>query len=222
MKLARFALPALIAALACPLAVPSTAPAAPAAQTSPTKVGVANPAKIFNEIQETKDLKAAMENQRKQLEQQDFEKQQRIKDLKALRDQLRPDAPQYAERNRDLLQATIEYQTWGQLQQANLAQEQKRQMLNLFNKIAAAVQRVATARGLDLVIAEQRPEFDQVNLDQLNVDQLRAMINSRNVLFIAPQVDVTTDVIAEMDKEYRGGAGAGGAPAPPAGGGAPR
>jgi len=41
------------------------------------------------------------------------------------------------------------------------------------------------------------------NLDAINVDQLRLLINQRNVLFSAPAVDVTQDVIAQMDKAYK-------------------
>jgi Skp family chaperone for outer membrane proteins len=180
-------------------------PSAPAAaQTQPTRVAIANPARIFQEIQETKDLKQAMENKGKTLGDQKFAKEAKIKDLQANRDQLRPDAPQYADRNRELLAATMEYQVWMQMSQADMQSEQKRQMLNLFNKIQAAVQKVAAARGIDLVVSAHNPEFPE-NIDQLNVDQVRQIINSRNVLFVKPELDISNDVIAEMDKAYKAG-----------------
>jgi Skp family chaperone for outer membrane proteins len=192
-------LPALLCAfVVMNLALPATAQTAP-----PTKVATVNPAKVFQQLQETNDLKAAMENKRKTLEAQEFEKRQKIKDLQALRDQLKPDAPQYNDRNRDLLNATIEFQVWGQMMQAEVQREQKTQMKHLFDKITAAVQEVATTKGIDLVIAEQRPEIE--NIDQLNVEQLRALINSRNVLFAAPQIDLSNDVIAAMDAKYKAG-----------------
>jgi len=90
------------------------------------------------------------------------------------------------------------------MNQADMQAEQKRQMLLIFNKITNAVQEVATAKGIDLVIAEQKPEFPP-SLDQLNADQLRAMINSQNVLYNVPQVDISTDVIAAMDAHYKSG-----------------
>jgi Skp family chaperone for outer membrane proteins len=77
-------------------------------------------------------------------------------------------------------------------------------MLLIFNKITAAIQEVATAKGIDLVLAEQKPEFPP-NLDQINADQLRVLINSQNVLFNSPQVDISTDVIAAMDAKYKSG-----------------
>ncbi|MGH7175777.1 MAG: OmpH family outer membrane protein, partial [Tepidisphaeraceae bacterium] len=117
---------------------------------------------------------------------------------------LKPDAAQYAQRNNELLQASIDLQVWQQINQAEVQREQKMQMLNIFNKITNAVAEVATQKGIDLVIAEQRPEFPE-NTEQINVDQLRLLINQRNVLFNAPQVDLSNDVIAAMDAKYKSG-----------------
>jgi Skp family chaperone for outer membrane proteins len=179
--------------------------AAPArAQTGNVKIAIANPAKIFNDIQETKDLKAKMESERKTLEATELEKRQKLKDLQTQRDTLKPDSPQYGELNKQLVQASIDFEVWGRIQQAEIQRMQKQQMKSLFDRITAGVAQVATQRQLDLVIAEQRPEFPD-NLDQLNVDQLRALINQRNVLFSSPVVDISSEVIAAMDAAYKAG-----------------
>jgi len=198
----RTALPAIVAMLGL-ISFAAAAPA-PGQSASATKIAIANPARIFNEIQETKDLKQLIETKTKNLEQDRFAREQKLKDLKALRDQLKPDAPQYADRDRELRQAAIEYDTWMKMNQAEMQFEQKRQMLLIFNKITTAVQEVATAKGIDVVIAEQKPEFPP-NLDQINADQLRVLINSQNVLFNSPQVDISTDVITSMDAKYKSG-----------------
>lgn len=174
------------------------------AQTSIAKVAIANPARIFNEIQETKDLKAKMEADRKVIEATDLEKRQKIKDLQAQRDTLRPDSPQFSELNRQLLQAGVDYEVWGRLQQAEVQRQQKIQMKALYDKITAAVAEVAAKRGIDLVIAQQDPDFPE-NLDQINVDQLRMLINQHNVLYHTPVVDISSEVIAVMDAKYKAG-----------------
>ena len=61
------------------------------------------------------------------------------------------------------------------------------------------------AKGVDLVIADQRPDFPE-NLDSVNVDQLRGLINSRNVLFFKPQIDISADVFQSVEREVRKGA----------------
>lgn len=175
-----------------------------AAQTSIAKVAIANPARIFNDIQETRDLKAKMENDRKTLEATDLEKRTKIRDLQTQRDALRPDSPQYNEINRQLLQAGIDYETWRKITELDIQRQQKLQMKSLFDKITASVTEVATQKGIDLVIAEQHPDFPE-NIDQLSVDQVRLLINQRNVLFNTALVDISSDVIAAMDTKYKSG-----------------
>lgn len=175
-----------------------------AAQNASPRVAICNPARIFNEIQETKDHIAKMENDRRVLQQTAEEKRLKIRDAQNLRDQLRSDSPQYAERNNELMALQIEAQTWSQLQELNLQREQKLKMRELFDKITLAVQEVATQRGIDLVIAEVRPIWPD-NIDQLNPDQVRILINQRNVLFSVPNVDVSDEVIAAMDAKYKAG-----------------
>jgi len=168
------------------------------------KIATVNAAKVFNEIQETKDLKAKMENDQKTLQAQDLEKKTKLKDLQSARDALKPDAPQYNDANKQLMQAAVDYEVWQRIQGADIQRQQKTQMLAIFNKITTSVSEVATQKGLDLVIAEQRPEIPD-NLDQINVDQVRLLINQRNVLYSTPNVDISNDVIASMDAKYKAG-----------------
>lgn len=177
-----------------------------AAQEKTPKVAIANAARIFSEIQEVKDLRTKMDSQRKTVEAQKLERQQKLRDLENARNALKPDAPTFAEKNRELLQAAIEYQVWERMATADTDREQKTQMLSIFNKITATIAEVATQKQVDIVIAEQRPDLpDATALEQLNMDQVRALIISRNVLFATSSVDVTNDVIASMDAKYKAG-----------------
>lgn len=171
---------------------------------SAQKIALANPAKIFQELKETADLRKAMEAKEQQVKNTQFEKQQKIKDLQARRDQLKPDSSGYAEANRDLMQAAVDYEVWGKMTQVEVQNEQKRQLLGIFNRITNAVSEVATAKGIDLVVTDQRPEIPE-NLDAVNVDQLRGLINSRNVLFFKPQIDISADVVAALNAKYEKG-----------------
>jgi Skp family chaperone for outer membrane proteins len=169
-----------------------------------SKVGVANPVRIFAEIQETKDMREKLENDRRQLEATERDKRQRLQDLQTRRDALKPDAPQWAELNREYENAVIEFQVWTQVSQVTFQRQQKQQMRNLFDKIVDGVRHVAQQKALDLVIAEQRPEIPQ-NLDQLNLEQLRVLINQQNVLYSDNRIDISADVITHLDTQYRAG-----------------
>jgi Skp family chaperone for outer membrane proteins len=75
-------------------------------------------------------------------------------------------------------------------------------MKTLFDKIQTAVAKIAEQKGLDLVLAEAHPQLPD-DLDQINVDQLRAVINSRNILYSNSKVDISDEVIALLDAEYK-------------------
>lgn len=165
-------------------------------------VGVANTARIFADMQELKDLRQKMDQERKLLEGVDREKREKLNSLKAERGTLKPDTPQFQEKNAELLRAAIEYETWGKLNQADFQRLQKTQMKGLFDKIEAATAEVAKKKGLDLVLTDQRPDFPD-DLDQLNVDQLRSLITARTVLYAGDKVDISADVLAALDAKYK-------------------
>jgi Skp family chaperone for outer membrane proteins len=175
------------------------------AQTAqPTKVATANMQKIFNELQETKDLNAKWANEGNNFKAQDTEKKQKIRDLEAARDALKPDSQAYEQKNQDWLNAIIEYQAWAQGTNINRSRMQNLQTVQLFNKIQAAVAEVATQRGIDLVLSEQRPEVPE-NAQNMKVEEVRALIGARNILYMNSAIDVTAEVIANLDAKYKSG-----------------
>jgi len=208
----------LVAALVTCLTLALSAGVASAQEA--TRVGIVNPARVFGEMQETKDLKAKLEGDRKALEGEVQQRQQKVKDLQAARDLLKDGTPQYQEADKTFMKEAIEFDTWSKITQAQLQGQQKQQMKVLFDKIVTATTTVAQQKGVDLVLADQRPELPD-NLAQINVEQLRAILNSRNVLFSNAKVDLSNDVIAVLDQQYKAGGGGAASSAPsPAPGGA--
>ena len=188
-----------LAVLTC---VPLFAAEPPRAATDSPKIAVANTAKIFSDTQELKDLKQKMEGEQKMLQNVAKERNDKIVALKSSRDALKPETPQYQEKNAELLKAAIEFETWGKINQANFQHEQKIQMKLLFEKIQVAVEKIAKQKGFDLVLTDQRPELPD-DIDQTTVEQLRGMINSRTVIYANQKVDISADALAMLDSEYR-------------------
>jgi Skp family chaperone for outer membrane proteins len=155
-------------------------------------------------MQETQDLRQSMEAEGKSFLDKKNEWESKLRELQSSRDQLKPDSPQYAQRNQELLKVATEYEVWGKLTQADVQRNQKMRMKTLFDKIQAAVGEVAEQKGIDMVISEQKPEIPE-NLDSINVEQLRAILNGRNILYHTPRVDISNDVIALLDSRYRAG-----------------
>lgn len=176
--------------------------AASAQAPAPARIAIVNPAKVFVDMQETKDLRITLENQRKQLEQTENDKRRNLQNMAEQRNMLKADSPQFADKSKELTTAMIEFKAWTEITKQELERNQKAQMKLLFDKIQAATAKIAIQRNYDLVFADQRPEFPE-NLEQVTVDQLRALINQRNVLYAVPTVDLTADVTAQLDLEYK-------------------
>jgi Skp family chaperone for outer membrane proteins len=190
----------------------TTAAVMPASAQDAAKVGTANTGQIFSQIRETKDLQQKITELGKSLGQQEQQKRANLTALQEARNQFKPESDQYHDKNQELMRAAIEFQTWGQVNKADIDREKKQEMKFIFDKIEAAVGEVAKQRGLDIVVADQRGDIQ--NIDQITEDNLRILLNQRIVLYSSGKNDLTNDVIAYMDKNYKAPAPAADAAAP--------
>jgi Skp family chaperone for outer membrane proteins len=188
---------------------PAPSPAAP--QTPPTRVGIANPARIFTELYETKAFHEKMEERKKELMAK--EKQLRegidatINDIK----NTNPKFVGYDEKLETLDRQNADLQAWGAATKASLDRQQKKMFKQLYDKIEAACAEIAQRDGLDLVIPDGRQDIPSV--EQIPAEDLRRILNGRNVLFAAKPIDITEKVIILMDSKFKSGAGGVGLPA---------
>ncbi len=171
------------------------------ASTYAQTIAIASPAKIFNEMLETKDLKEKLESEGKKINDQLKVKEEELKSMSESLKVLTPGAPQYYESRKALIQKAIELDTWKKVTQAQTQESQKYQMKLLFDKISDAVKAIAIEDKIDLVIAESNVEFPE--MDQINVDQLRGLINQRNVIYSSGKLDISSKVTAKLDADYK-------------------
>jgi Skp family chaperone for outer membrane proteins len=191
-----------LSALAALLAV--VVPSVAQAQAALSKVAIANPVRVFNQIQKTKDLRSTMEARTNALEQQRLAKANEIRDMQAKRDLLNKSAPEYAALNRDIVEKTVNLQAWMQITKLDLERAQKEQILQLFEEITKAIAKVAEQKGIEIVLAEQKPEIP-ADLEAVNVEQLRGLLGQRNVLYTKALADISDAVIVQMDADYKSG-----------------
>lgn len=178
--------------------------ALPAMASAQTKIGIANTARIFNEMQETRDLRDRVNQERQALVETERQKQQQIRALQEGRDALRPDAPEYQKRNEELMRQTIEYRIWGETVQQNLQRTQKQQVARLFEKIEAASSEIAQQQGFDLILAQQHNEVP-TDQEKISPEQFTAMMAQRNVLYNSEAIDLTDEILALLDQKYKSG-----------------
>ncbi len=189
-------------ASAAPPAPTPGAGAGPAAGTPlpPARIAVINPSKVFQEMKETRDLRAKLESRRQELAAAEQDKRKNIEDLKRARSNLKPDSPQYNDLSKQLDQATAEFQAWAQVTRVQAERDQKQMMKSLFDKIQSACAQVAQEMGADLVLADQGQDVPAV--EDLNFDQLRLLLNQRNVLYAGKRIDIGERVLTVLDAQY--------------------
>ena len=184
-------------------------------QAASMRVAVVNPNRILAEMKETQEVKVSLEAEGARLKAQEDERRMELQKLQSQRDQLKSDSPQWDELNTKLSDAVADFQAWGQKTKVKVERGQKRQLVQLFDRIEQAVAEVAKRDGYDVVLSDQQPEFN--NLDQINIEQLRAVLPSRGVWFATPKSDISEAVIQQVNAMYKskgGAAASGAAPAP--------
>lgn len=192
----------VLLALMLLIGVPSSAQA----QAAIAKVAIANPVKIFSQIQKTADLRKQMESKTTALDQQRLLKANEIRDMQARRDLLNKNAPDYAALNKEIIEKTVNLQAWMQITKLDIERTQKEQILQLFEEITTTVAKVAEQKGIEIVFAEQKPDVP-TDLEPVTVEQLRLLLAQRNVLYTKAVADISEAVILQMDADYKAGVG---------------
>jgi Skp family chaperone for outer membrane proteins len=208
----------------CAAGIAAVVLAAPAPQGAPgqglaARIAVVNPSRIFNEMKETKALNEKMNGEMAKFEATRRQKVEQIEQLKKSRNDMRPDHPQYEELNNQLLAASADAEVWIKTQAILNDQRQKRQTKIIFEKVQAAVAEVAKQQRIDLVISDTKDVLpDGPELEKADIRAVKAAIYQKDVLYASDRLDISSDVLANLDAKFQ--AGAGPAPAavgPPAG-----
>lgn len=179
-------------------------PAAAQAQ-APVRIAVVNPAKVFNDMAETKTLQGRMVEEQKKFESERKVREAKIGDMKKGLADLKPDSPQADAANQALMTESVSYKVWGETERAKAEFGQKRQMKLLFDKIQVAIAAVAKRDGVDLVIADSSERLPD-EIDSMDIRAVRSLILQKNVLFVNPArqgLDITAAVQLQLDAEFK-------------------
>lgn len=200
MKPTRVLLAATALALTFGAAVLVTAQSAPAAR--PTSIAVVDLSAVLNKLEEKTSVEADLQVQTQQLKQEQTVKEQEINQLRADLDVLSPDSEAYQSKQEALEEKTVELQAWTAYQTQKLNRQAAEQIERLYRKMLEAVEQTAKARGCDLVLFKEQA----VNFRGAKREQLPLLIQNRKVLYSAPDLDLTQEVLTLMNNQYHSGA----------------
>lgn len=197
----RNVVPAVVVAAACFLLFASRASAQDA---FPGRIAIVNQIKVLNAMQETKDLNDAVGAKRQQIEAEGKKRQDEVADAYRKRALWEEGTAEFNKANAEAMKVRVDFEVWKQIVKMNADREQKLQWIALFAKIEAATKQVAEAKKLDLVLVEQRFDTPKADVfEQMTPDQVRSMLAQRNVVYNNGKLDVTNDVLKQVDENYR-------------------
>jgi Skp family chaperone for outer membrane proteins len=173
-----------------------------------TKIAVVNPAKILQEMKETKESNEAFKTEQTGVQNQFKERQAKLAELEAQKNQLKPDAPQWSELNRQVVQMRTENEVWLKDKDRELTEKFRAQAKSISGKIKAAVEEVAKAKGFQLVISEQS-DLQDADMERIPLPQLMPALLARSVFYSDDSIDITQEVLAKLDAGYAAPAPAG-------------
>ncbi len=167
------------------------------------KIAVANMGRILTEIKEFKELETRLKGKFEDAKASQEKLQGRARELQGQRDQFKPGSKEYDSANADLIKVAVELQVSGQVAQQELVREQKRQLKGLSDKIVAQVKTIAETKQIALVISQVvPPEISDENWEKLTPEQASQLLSQRNLLYVAPDMDITTEVITALDAAH--------------------
>jgi Skp family chaperone for outer membrane proteins len=178
-----------------------TASTARADDAPALKIAICNPVKVATQIQEYKDLNEKLKSEKTAL---DVEMGQRKEKIKSMQDELKllvPDSVPFGDKNKALLQYSIETEVWAKMQEMDLSRTQKNMTKSIFDKIAKTVAQLAKDRAITLVLADKTPDIPD-DLDNVPAETLTMALLQKSVLYSDPKYDITQDVVIAMDKAY--------------------
>ena len=171
------------------------------AQEAVVKVGVCNPAKVFESMDERKVIEDKMKSERDKAQGEVARRKQEVEDLQRQRNELRPESAIFQEKTNQMMEKAVQFEVWARMKEAEMGRGEKEQIKALYEKIRDTCKEVATEKKLDLILAERKPELPQ-NMEKLTADQVRQIISANDVLYANERADITQEVILRINKKY--------------------
>jgi len=170
---------------------------APKAQPAP--VAVCDVVEVFNNYKRSADLKIDFDKRKERIEAENKKRLDAIDMVKGEMEGFTPGTKDYEERFEKLQRLSIERQAWLKYQEFLASKEQLQVTEDMYRQIRQAIETIARKRGFDVVLYRERKE-----LPTESMAELLNQIERRKVLYFAESVDITEDVLTEINRTYAG------------------
>jgi Skp family chaperone for outer membrane proteins len=167
-----------------------------------SKLAVVDMTRLFNECQQIKDLNDYLQKRDEQLRAKRQSARDAVAQKEAELEAFARGSKEYLERFKQWVQLQIDYGTMVRLQQRQNLREQMHWTRKTYNEIVQAVQEVAKARNLALVLYR-----DEMDLATDNIQELERRLRGRKVIYAAEPLDITQEILDKINRDYKAGGG---------------
>ncbi len=163
----------------------------------PTSVAVVDLRTLYDALREKQQMDADMETIRTKLTAERDDRQKEIAQLQQDMDMLVPGTPPYAEALEKYEKAALDYQLWAAYEQNKVGRENGAKIEALTNKAGEAIQAVAEAQNIDMVLFKQQT----IRLGTNQQGRVQAA-NINIVAWSSDSVDITDAVAKYMNNAF--------------------
>lgn len=156
--------------------------------------------RVFDETVQIQDLNNMIKKRNGELNAEAEQRRKIIENKQTELTAFKQGTPDYETRRKELMRLNIEANVWLKSSEEETEQEKFDWTRIIYEKALRAAGELAQERGYAVVL--QRFEFKPDDV-QPSVQGLRRMIQERNVIWHAPEIDITMEVVRRMDAEYK-------------------
>ena len=167
-----------------------------------TKTAVVNLSKAFDGYEMTKALSEKFNRKEQEGAEEAKSRREAIDVKEQALASFKPGSADYKKRSAKLREMRVEFQVWATIKQQELRDWHKEWMLKIYKDLQSAAGRVASERGIDLVLIRE-----DVSEEAADSNELVQRLLVQKVLYYDGKLDITDAVVAVANEAFlkRGG-----------------
>ncbi len=167
------------------------------AEAEDFKIGVVDISRVFEKYQKRIDLDQGLKGQEKEFQEQINSKKKEIIDLDE-ETQLLDLGSESRSKNENLLERkNVELEGFAKFAERQLLKKYKEFFENVYEEVVQKVEEIGKQEGFDLIVKKEESE-----LKSGQISDLQFKIGIRTVLYHSDSVDITLDVIDNLNASY--------------------
>ncbi len=173
----------------------SHAVAQEAQKSKDSDIALCDVKEVLANYPKARDLYMDLQKRRGEVEMEDNRRRDAIENIESELGQLRRGGKEWERRFAEMQKLNIDREVWLKYQNGLLMHEHHRITRQLYEEISVAAGEVAKERGFSAVLS-----FDRNLPETASSQELGAVIETRSVLWMDEQVDITEDVLKQLTK----------------------